>query len=240
MAEILQTISNAFSEQKIFVFWFISHWSLFGLVARRREAITWTNVAQDLFATCEVIGLQGVEFNTLRPRQHGHHFADDTFKRIFLNENVIISIKISLKFVPKGPINNIPALVQIMAWRRPGDKPLSEPMMVLSLTHICVTRPQCDNDWINFLRIVFGNINVTVTWNSNCCWRTVAVFNSSTIFFIALQLWCNWYHCTELKSKRNIFNQTHRVSGPTFEQHEKNTSIIYRKPLVYSSYIHIY
>ena len=32
-----------------------------------------------------------------------------------------------MKFVPKGPINNIPALVQIMAWRRPGDKPLSEP-----------------------------------------------------------------------------------------------------------------
>ena len=36
----------------------------------------------------------------------------------------------SLKFVPKGPINNIPALVQIMAWCWPGDKPLSEPMMV--------------------------------------------------------------------------------------------------------------
>ena len=53
--------------------------------------------------------------------------ADDIFKRIFLNENVIISIKISLKFIPKGPINNIPALVQIMAWRQPGDKPLSEP-----------------------------------------------------------------------------------------------------------------
>ena len=41
-----------------------------------------------------------------------------------------------------GPINNIPALVQIMAWRRPGDKPLSEPMMVRLLTHICVTWPQ--------------------------------------------------------------------------------------------------
>ena len=81
-------------------------------------------------------------FNTLRPRQHGRHFADDTFKRIFLNENVIISIKISLKFVPDGPINNIPALVQIMAWRRLGDKPLSEPTMVLLLTDICVTRPQ--------------------------------------------------------------------------------------------------
>ena len=38
-------------------------------------------------------------------------------------------MKISLNFVPKGPINNIPALVQIMAWRRPGDKPLFEPLM---------------------------------------------------------------------------------------------------------------
>ena len=85
------------------------------------------------------------QINTLRPRQNGRLFLDDIFKWIFLNENVWISIKISLKFVPKGPINNIPALVQIMAWRRPGDKPLSEPMMVRLPTHICVTRPQ----WIN-------------------------------------------------------------------------------------------
>ena len=47
-------------------------------------------------------------------------------KRIFLNENVWISIKISPKFVHQGPINDIPALVQIMAWYRPDDKPLSE------------------------------------------------------------------------------------------------------------------
>ena len=52
----------------------------------------------------------------------------------------------SLKFVPKGPINNIPALVQIMAWRRPGDKPLSEPMMVRLPTHKFVTRPQLVNE----------------------------------------------------------------------------------------------
>ena len=82
------------------------------------------------------------DVNPLRPRQNGRHFADDTLNRIFLNENVRISIKISLKFAPKGPINNIPALVQIMAWRRPGDEPLSEPMMVSLLAHICVTRPQ--------------------------------------------------------------------------------------------------
>ena len=78
--------------------------------------------------------------NTLR--QNGRHFADDIFKCIFLNENVWIPIKISLKFVPKGPINNIPALVQIMVWRCPGAKPLSEPMMVSLPTHICVTWPQ--------------------------------------------------------------------------------------------------
>ena len=48
----------------------------------------------------------------------------------------------SLKFLPKGPIKNISALVQIMAWLRPGDKPLSEPMMVLLPMHKCVTRPQ--------------------------------------------------------------------------------------------------
>ena len=69
-------------------------------------------------------------FNTLRPRQNGRHFADANFKRIFVNEDVRIFIEISLKFIPKGPIKNIPALVQIMAWRRPGDKPLFEPVMV--------------------------------------------------------------------------------------------------------------
>ena len=83
-----------------------------------------------------------VSVNTLRPRQNGHYFPDDMFKGIFLNENVSILITISVKFVPRCPINNIPALVQIIAWRRPGDEPLSEPIMVSLLSHICVTRPQ--------------------------------------------------------------------------------------------------
>ena len=55
--------------------------------------------------------------------------ADDNFKCIFLNENDIITIRISLRFVAKIPIDNKPALVQIMAWRRAGDKPLPEPML---------------------------------------------------------------------------------------------------------------
>ena len=92
--------------------------------------------------------------NTLRPGQNGRHFADNIFKCIFLNENVWIPIKISLKFVPKGQINKIPALVQIMAWRRPGGKPLSEPMMVSFLMHICVTRPQ----WVKITNNNLQNI----------------------------------------------------------------------------------
>ena len=83
--------------------------------------------------------------STLRPWHDGSHFTDNIFKWIFLNKKVWILIEIPLKFVSKGLINNNPALVQIMAWRRPGDKPLSEPMMVSLLAHICVTRPQ----WVN-------------------------------------------------------------------------------------------
>ena len=78
----------------------------------------------------------------MRPRHNGRHFTYNIFKCIFLNENVWISIKISLKVVPKGLINNIPSLVQIMACWLNGDKPLSELMMVSLLMHICVTRPQ--------------------------------------------------------------------------------------------------
>ena len=83
--------------------------------------------------------------NPLRPRQNDRHFAGDILSHIFLNENFRISTKISLRFAPKGAINNIPSLVQIMAWRRSGEKSLSEPMMVSLLTHICVTRTQ----WVN-------------------------------------------------------------------------------------------
>ena len=114
-----------------------------GLIARGgHKSMGKTTIKMATVTTCPLASNFIYQLNTLRPRQNGRRFADDTFKRIFLNENVRISNKISLKFVPKGPINNIPALVQIMAWRRSGDKPLSEPMMVSLLTHICVTRPQ--------------------------------------------------------------------------------------------------
>ena len=92
-------------------------------LATRGRYIESTTIHRQATSECSCI-------NTLRPRQDGRHFPDDIFKCIFFNENVNTSIKISLKFVPKGPVNIIPALVQIMAWRRPGDKPLSKPITV--------------------------------------------------------------------------------------------------------------
>ena len=95
--------------------------------------------------------------HTLRSRQNGRHFPDDIFKWILLNENVWISIKISLKFVPMGPMNNITALVQIMVWCRLGDKPLSEPMMFNLLTHICVTQPQWNPNTGKIVSLYWNN-----------------------------------------------------------------------------------
>ena len=67
--------------------------------------------------------------NSSPPGQNGRHFTGDIFKSIFLNENVSISILISLKFVPNGLIDNTAALVWVMTWRWTGDKPLPEPML---------------------------------------------------------------------------------------------------------------
>ena len=58
--------------------------------------------------------------NTSLPGQNGRHFADDSFKGIFINEKCFISIQISLKFVPEGLIDNKAALVQVIAW--PQDR----------------------------------------------------------------------------------------------------------------------
>ena len=67
----------------------------------------------------------------ISPWQNSRHFADDIFRCILVNEKLCILNKISLKLIPKGPIDNDPALVQIMVWRQVGDKPLPEPLMTL-------------------------------------------------------------------------------------------------------------
>ena len=117
----------------------------------------WTGHDSPLVITGEII-------NTFRPRQNGRHFTDDIFKCIFFKENAWIYIEISLMVVPTGPINNVPALIQIVAWRRPGDKPLSEQMLVSLSMYICVTWPQ----WVNETKIIFKrfqNKPINAIWN---------------------------------------------------------------------------
>ena len=126
--------------------------------------------------------------NTLGPRQNGRHFADDTFKCI---ENVWIPINLSLKLVPKGPINNIPALVQIMAWRRAGDKPLSEPMVV-SLYYRCIF----GSLGLNELKYTFGSVTPVALRN---CQILPLTRNNGTVMRIRGHcMWC-LYECVKIK-----------------------------------------
>ena len=78
--------------------------------------------------------------NTLRPRQNRRHFSYDIFECIFVNENIWISIKISLNLFLKA---------QLTIFRLVGAKPLSEPMTVHLLAHICVNRPR----WVQAFRV---------------------------------------------------------------------------------------
>ena len=126
--------------------------------------------------------------NSLRPRRNVQHFADDIFKLFFFNENVWISIKISLIFVPKGPINNIPSLDQIMDWRRSGDKPLSEPMMVRSPTYICVTWPQ----WVKRTTVAWNYISKISVKSPKGQWVTELVRNES--YFVLVHVYSNGYY----------------------------------------------
>ena len=109
----------------------------------------WVSVVQSIsnmtaaLAVVPINAYQHMEAATKWPPCSWRHFP------MHFYANIWILITISLKFVAKGPINNIPAMVQIIARRRPGDKPLSEPMMVILLMRICVTRPQwakCQSD----------------------------------------------------------------------------------------------
>ena len=70
-----------------------------------------------------------ISFNSSRLGQNDHYFGRWQFQMHFFYENDVIPLRISLKFVPRSPINNKPALVQVIAWHQTGDKPLPEPML---------------------------------------------------------------------------------------------------------------
>ena len=117
----------------------------------------------------------------------GHHLADDIFNCIVMNKNVWIPIKISLKFFPKGRINNIPAMVQIMAWRRPGDKPLSEPMMKFtdaymhhsaSMSQCICSRDKLKEFLMAFFKWIF--LKYIINFSSHAAYNYISSINSLT------------------------------------------------------------
>ena len=71
--------------------------------------------------------------NSSLPGQNSRHFVNDNFRRIFVNEMFWILIEISVNLVRKGSIDNDHALVYIMAWRRKGDKPISESVVTRNI-----------------------------------------------------------------------------------------------------------
>ena len=78
----------------------------------------------------------------LRQTQNCHYFADNVLKNgTFLNENVWITLYVSMKVNPEIWINIIQAFFQIMAWCQSGDNSLSEPMIWV-YRHLCITLPQ--------------------------------------------------------------------------------------------------
>ena len=93
-----------------------------------------------------------VSFNILRPTQNGHHFPEEILKWIILNENLWISNNISLRIVPMGPINHIPARVQIMVWHRPGVWRPQWFKMFWHLSFYTASNIKCDH-WTDLIHI---------------------------------------------------------------------------------------
>ena len=166
--------------------------------------------------------------NTLRLRQNWCHFADNIFKCILFLMKISewISLKISLKFVPKILINNIPALVKIEAWCWPGDKPSSEP----------ITQPQ----WVNVplqVRTNTFHVNKIIitaciialehadikTWNVSCI-TGVGVTKAQFVNFSIHKIF------DLAKAPFRLFESHLYLAGATtadLRQHLSNTNVIF-------------
>ena len=154
-------------------------------------------------------------FNTLRLRQNGRHWVDDLFKYIFWNENIWIWFKISLKFVPKVPINNIPALVQIMALYHGciTDAYMRHSASMRNLTISVIwgsfsSSLLCQTKWISQPSLQRHTWNRAVTeFIYYQAWSTTADSNMNKILFTFSYLWfqalatgrsdrdLQFYHC---------------------------------------------
>ena len=161
--------------------------------------------------------------NTLRPRQNGRHFADGVFKCIFLNGNWWISIKTSLKFVPKDLINNILALVQIMAWRRPGDKPfLNQWWLVYWRIYASLGLNELMLIVAYFSRVINNDI-------VPCSWNTCMSFNDIWSWYDVISL-AHWgWDKTTLFCKRlfsNLASVRHLYENSCYSFHRLHETFL--------------
>ena len=102
-------------------------WVIFSLKASNTEHVCIGDVIMSRnISDSAPLGTDCYHFITSPSEQNCHHFADDIASCIFMDNKIRILIQISLNFVPEGPINNNPALVQVMAWHRTGDRSLFE------------------------------------------------------------------------------------------------------------------
>ena len=109
-----------------------------GLVPIRRQAIIWTTdglVYWRIYVSLTVAALTHWGRNKMAA------IFQTTFSNAF-SWMKMFRFRLLWRLFQRVQLTIFPSLVQVMAWRRPGDKPLSEQTMVSLLTHICVTRPQ--------------------------------------------------------------------------------------------------
>ena len=137
-----------------------------------------------------------------------------------------------MKFVLKGPINNIPALVQV--WRRSGDKPYPEQMMFNLLTHICITRPQWVNPYTHWMtKIMKCLIKVTLKTDNETRYLTwfVIEWTSYRLQQSTAESICpTIYWVKDLQSSRiRITSNEVYFSKQTFEGELGTVSIYYHK-----------
>ena len=127
--------------------------------------------------------------------------AEDNFQCIFFKENVCILIPISQKFVPKGPVDKNPPLVQIMAWCQTEDKPLIEPMMLWFTD--AYMHHSASVSWLNFHQVL---LDCTRMYRS--CWCSLAYFIGKMCVLLA---WlCRWFtEIHEVFSSQYWYNENH-------------------------------
>ena len=148
--------------------------------SKTRCSKTGTPLWADPCANCYLMGSRWCQL--ISPGQNGRHFADNSVKRIFLMKKFEFFIKIALKFVPKGPIVNNQALGSIMAWRRIGDKPLSEHSVSWAIQGYIDSnnlKPMMNSDHIEQLTATanrFMTMPLTITWHHFALLETIKIF----------------------------------------------------------------